>query len=145
MEVEFTITNFPVPPSANRLYAHVQSRNGMRMVKTRDYRAYERMVYQWLTANSEQVKGTRQLVKDIGDQVLHVDSTFHMGRSEIVCKNGKPKKNDTANRLKALHDMLSSVIVGIDDCYFWSGSFDKVVIDDEKLGHVTITFRLRKI
>lgn len=146
MEAEYTITNFPVPPSVNKLYAHIPHNGGMRMIKTRDYRDYERLVYLWLTNNRDQVKGTRDLVRAIGEQVLHVDSTFHMGRGEIVCKNGKPKRNDTSNRLKALHDVLSSVIVGIDDCYFWSGSFSKVVIENEKeVGHVTITFKLRKI
>lgn len=135
------IKEFPVPPSANALYAYVKNR----MVKTAKYRKYEQEVFKWLTVNHDKVREIRSFVKDLSPFVLHVDATFHMKRSDIICLNGKPKRNDTSNRLKALHDVLSMIIIGVDDSYFWSGSFHKVAIRESKDPSVEITLILRPI
>lgn len=139
----FTIDRFPIPPSANELYAF--SRQAGRMIKTREYRNYEKAVYSWLTTNPEQIKGIREFLTDIGDSVIDISSHFHMPKKSIICLNGKPKRNDTSNRIKALHDALSSIILGVDDRYFWSGTFNKVVADDKSNGHVQIILKLRTI
>ncbi len=135
--MEHVIRGFPVPPSVNQLHRFV---NG-RVIKSKAYNDYERAVFKWITTNQEQVKSVRDFLKDLGEYVLDVSAVFHMEKKSIVCLNGKPKRNDTSNRLKALHDALSTAILGIDDCYFWSCSADKVVGDD----HVEITIRLRTI
>lgn len=135
------ISKFPAPPSVNRMYRHV---NG-RVMKSKEYRDYEAAGYHWLVSNQEQIKAIRQFVKDIGYQVIHIDAMFNMFRGSILCKNGKPKKNDTSNRLKALHDVLANQIIGIDDSFFWSGSFGKVAIDDDLVEFVDIVLKLRKI
>lgn len=139
--MEITITGLPVPPSVNQLYAYVCNR----LIKTKSYKLYEHATYKWLTVNPEQIRNVRTFFKDIGDHVIHVDAIFHMKRKDVICKTGKPKKNDTSNRLKALHDILGSVIIGVDDSYFWSGSFEKIAIDDSGEPSVDITFKLRKI
>ncbi len=97
---------------------------------------------QWFQLNQLTVQALRIFTKDIGDYVFHIDACFHMERSEIICKNGKPKKNDTSNRLKGLHDVLS-VIIGIDDSYFWSCSADKQAVDHVDKSGVTIVLKLR--
>ena len=139
--MELTITNFPIPPTVNKLYAYV----GGRMVKAKCYRDYERACYVWLTTNPQQVAQLRQFTRDIGSYVLHVDACFYMSKRSIVCLNGKPKKNDTSNRLKPLHDVLSSIIIGVDDSYFWSGSFTKFSVDDAVEPYVNIVLKLREI
>jgi Holliday junction resolvase RusA-like endonuclease len=115
------------------------------MVKSRGYRDYERKVFHWLTGNQDQVRGVREFLKDLGDYVLDVGATFHMGKTQIVCLNGKPKRNDTSNRLKALHDALSTAILGIDDSYIWSCSADKKAVEDGSFEMVEIKIKLRKI
>ena len=114
------------------------------MGKTKAYQNYEKAVYNWLVMNMPQVKAAREYAKGLGEGVFHVDATFNMLRKSVVCLNGKPKRNDTSNRLKALHDMLSSIILGIDDSYFWSGSFSKQVIE-EGPEYVSLVLKIRAI
>lgn len=136
--MEFTITGFPVPPSVNALYRFGHGK----VHKSKSYKEYERSVYAWINANQAQVKGVREFLKDISPYVLDVSAMFYMPRTEIVCLDGRPKRNDTSNRLKALHDALSAAILGIDDCYFWSGGFNKCPADEPS---VEIIFKLRMI
>jgi Holliday junction resolvase RusA-like endonuclease len=133
------IPNFPMPPTANGLYAW----NGRRMVKTKAYTDYDKAVMHWLVMNQDCVRLVRDYVKEIEKQVLHIETTFHMSKSSILCKDGRPKKNDTSNRIKALHDVLASVILGIDDSYFWSGTFSKTIAEFDPF--VFINISLRKI
>ncbi len=136
------IANFPMPPSINRMY--MVSRN--RIIKSKDYRLYEGEIYQWLTVHRAEVAGIREYFKDISGYVINVDATFHMLRKNIICLSGRPKRNDTSNRLKALHDVLATVIIGVDDSYFWSGSFNKVALEDVGASQfVEVKFSLRKI
>lgn len=73
----------------------------------------------------------RQLTMATGPRrFMHVDTVFFMLRGRILCKDGTPRRNDTSNRLKALHDVLAEIL-GIDDSFFFSGSYDKVAVDDE--------------
>lgn len=139
--MEFSIPNFPLPPSVNMLHRYVQGR----VIKSKAYNDYEKRVYGWLTMNQAQIKGVREFVKDIGDYVIHIESIFMMNHRDIVCLNGKPKRNDTSNRLKALHDVLSDIIMGIDDSYFWSGSFSKESVGSRSKECVQLTMKLRII
>jgi hypothetical protein len=139
----FTINGFPMPPSVNQLYAW--SPRAGRMVKSKLCGAYERTVGKWILTNGSQLEQLRLFTKDLGAYVFDVDAMFYMERKAIICKDGKPKKNDTSNRIKALHDVLSS-IVGVDDSYFWSLSADKQVLPlTYTKPYVDITFKLRNI
>ena len=138
-QLSFSIKAFPSPPSVNGLYAYT----GKRVVKSKAYRVYEGNVHRWVLMNQDTIIKLRTFFTDIGSYVIHIDTTFNMLGTSIVCKNGKPKRNDTSNRLKALHDVLAAVI-GIDDSYFWSGSFSKIpTIAAEDF--VDIDFKLRTI
>ena len=120
------LTGFPLPPSVNALYATV----GRRRVKSREYRVFERSVLAWMKFHTIEVDEARELTLQTGPyRYIHIDCVFYMLRSRIICKNGLPKRNDSANRQKALDDVLSKIL-GIDDSYFWSGAYDKVAVDD---------------
>ncbi len=136
-----SLSRFPCPPSVNRLYIY----GNRRVQKSNEYRNYETEVAFWRSANPDQVKKAAEFAKHLGDQVIHVDATFHMLRKNVLCKNGKPKKNDTSNRIKALHDVISASIIEIDDSYFFSGSFDKVAIDGDGDEFVDIVMSFRSV
>lgn len=138
--LSFTLTGFPMPPSVNHLYGW--SPGAGRLVKSKLCTNYERTVGKWVLTNQAQLEKLRLFTKDLGAYVFDVAAMFHMERSSIICLNGKPKKNDTSNRIKALHDVLSS-IVGVDDSYFWSLSADKQATDNKPF--VDIIFKLRNI
>lgn len=143
------IAKFPMPPSSNQIYEPIQKRfGGVGIRKSKVYKKYEGQVIQWLIANQSQIKEIRTFVQSITPHVIHVDAKFWMPKKEIVTADGKPKKNDTANRLKALHDVLSTLIIQIDDSYFWSGGFSKEALPDEDEAaesYVDIVLNLRTV
>lgn len=133
-----SLLRFPLPPSANALYASI----GKRRVKTAVYKKFEHAARYWMLKHSSEINDARTLTLDTGSQrFIHIDTVFFMERKNIICKDGTPKRNDTSNRLKALHDVLSQIL-GLDDSYFFSGSYDKVAVDDPSLVGVDITMVL---
>jgi len=138
--LSLTIDNFPLPPSTNTLYAHSSFYN--RMVKTKTYKDYDKEVQTWIATNPNHVANLREFAKDLMG-VFHIETVFFMDQKRVVCKDGTPKKNDTSNRIKALHDVLSDII-GVDDSYFWSGSFTKVALQEGE-ERVQITLVIREI
>lgn len=129
------LVRFPLPPSANALYANF----GKRRIKTAVYKQFEQAARFWLLRNSRQIDEARSLTLETGPRkFIHIDTVFFMLRKNIICKDGTPKRNDTSNRLKALHDVLAQIL-GLDDCWFFSGSYDKVAVDLPKHVGVDIT------
>lgn len=129
------LVRFPLPPSANALYATV----GRRRVKSVSYRLFLRAALNWMKFNSAAIDEARALTTLTGpNRFIHIDTVFYMPRGRIFCKDGRPKRNDTSNRIKALHDALAEML-GIDDCYLWSGSYDKIAVDLEAEAGVDIT------
>lgn len=137
----FTIDNFPMPPSANGLYAFSKMYN--RMIKTKAYKAYDSEVQFWIAKNQDKLSKLREFAKGLKG-VFHIETTFCMQRKSVVCKDGRPKKNDTSNRIKALHDVLSEMI-GVDDSYFWSGAFTKASLENGKDEYVVVKLVIREI
>jgi len=64
--------------------------------------------------------------------VIKVDRLYYFKPHKIVTKEGKPRKIDISNRIKALDDTLSQLI-GIDDSYFTTGSYGRLPIEREGL------------
>lgn len=108
-------------------------------MRSHAYKMFESAARKWMILNPEMVDEARQLTLDAGpNRFIHIDTVFRMLRKNIFTKEQKPKRNDSSNRIKALHDVVAEML-GIDDCYFWSGSYDKVAVDDESEVGVDIT------
>ena len=123
MNIPFEIRGYPMPPSNNELYAN-NARTGGRM-KSMKYKAYEEEVKYWTYKNGYQLQSARMIIqKMLPNEVFHVERFFYHKSWRIITKAGKPVKNDTSNRIKALDDTLSQLL-GIDDSYFWSGTYTK--------------------
>lgn len=127
---EITVRGFPMPPSVNNVYANVPS-GGRR--KTDTYKSYEQTVSHWALQNAHQLNVLRDWVTQIPRaHAIRIDHIFHFHAFRIVTRGGKPMKNDSWNRPKVLHDCLAALL-GIDDCYFWSGVLEKSPITIEGL------------
>lgn len=137
--IPFEIRGFPMPPSANGLYSN-NSRTGGRH-KSEKYSAYEDEVRLWMYKNNHQLDIARRMLQDLGHgEVLLVDRTYFFKAYRIISKAGKPLRNDTTNRIKALDDVLA-LILGIDDSYFWDGDHKKRPSSHVALGeYVDIKF-----
>ncbi len=134
----FTIKDFPMPPSANTLYANIP---GKGRVKTKDYRLYEESVRIWSFRTAHHLQTARVIISRLPKgQALHLDRRFYFERGKIITKGGRPRRNDTSNRIKALDDVLAAIL-GCDDSLFWSGSETKVQVCNIVIGEsVDITF-----
>jgi Holliday junction resolvase RusA-like endonuclease len=127
------IPDLPMPPSANELYRNVM---GVGRVATKELKDYKSAMKRWAFANN-------YLVREIADVVakwrfIDVSANFHFRHSRIITLDGRAKKIDTSNRLKALHDSLAEAL-GIDDKVFWNVHAKKLVLREETMTeHVDI-------
>lgn len=127
-----TVKNFPLPPTANHLF--INARGGGR-VKGPGYRRYAVECEHWRYRNLQRVALIRSELQNW--PMIRIDTIFVMPRISILCKDGRPKRNDTSNRIKACHDLLADMLC-LDDSRFWAGSFDKIPSDPQTPAQVLI-------
>lgn len=141
--IPFEIKGFPMPPSANALYANGKYGGRFKSIK---YREYEETVRLWCRDYQHILRTARNLINNLSHgEVLHVERSFYHQKGKIITKDGKPRKNDTSNRIKALDDVLSEIL-GTDDSLFWSGTYYKHASTHEALGeYVDIKFSSTQI
>lgn len=142
-----TLHSFPMPPSSNHVYATIQRDAKSWRTKSAELREFERDALNWALAGGPGLHRARDLAKQARNGknlVLDVHAKFYFKRERILCKNGKPKRLDTSNRIKALHDALATILE-VDDCFFWSLSADKAAILGNAPESVLITIKLREI
>jgi hypothetical protein len=131
------LKGFPMPPSDNALKTPLIIKGKSRTVKSAEYRLFERAAQSWAMRNQEHLNKARELtLKCAPGWALKVDRVYWFQKSTIVRKTsdkktgaqaGEPKCNDTFNRVKALHDVVATLL-GIDDKFFWRGDTDKRVL-----------------
>ncbi len=134
------LMNLPMPPSMNGMYDSAIIDGKQRRVKAANMKAYERDMATWALANSSTLRELRaQLAMRPNGFYLTVDATFLFHRANVRTLKGLPKRNDTSNRIKALHDQLAQLF-GVDDCWIWDGSFKKRVLPPTaKFEHCNVT------
>lgn len=103
------------------------------MRRSDEYVAYLREMEHWRLIHLPAVRNARASLQERlrADPALRlrIDACFRFVHGNIICRDGRPKRNDTENRLKALLDAVAAVL-GIDDKLFWAGSYDKEPITD---------------
>jgi len=78
----------------------------------------------WMLLNRFGLKAASAALSGEGPLAIHCD--FFFGRRALYTKDGRLKKMDVSNRLKALHDAMGDAL-GIDDSRFTEISARKVV------------------
>lgn len=130
------LTGFPMPPTSNNMYRTGRLHSGkIGRFKSADTRRWEADVANWALKHSADLIRIRGWIRSevtLG-KVLDVHTRFWFHRSKIVSKKGTPKRLDTTNRIKGVHDILARLLE-VDDSYFWHGSFEKLAFD-EPLDH----------
>jgi len=103
---------------------------------------YERMVDHWCAINPSMLADAREFCgRLVSGEAFRIDCTFFFPRSSVLTKKNTVKKNDTSNRLKALHDKISEAL-GIDDSLFFDGSFEKKILNSDHPGLVDVTISI---
>ena len=121
----FVLTRLPLPPSSNQLYSSVKGR----LIKSIEGRKYDNLIQLY---KLKKFRDLEKIASSFGsDDLLHIETIFIFNKNRIVGKKGQIKKLDASNRIKQLHDGLSTLL-GIDDCRFVSGVFSKATCQNEK-------------
>jgi hypothetical protein len=130
------LTKLPIPPSQNKIYSSVRGR----LIKSAIARKFDSDCEFWAYLRKRTVEAIKLNLEAIiaNGGYLNVDCVFVFHKSKVLSKKGTLKRLDPANRLKCLHDNLAKIL-GIDDTYFVSGSFSKVICDDIKEEQVIVT------
>lgn len=130
-----------MPPSMNHAYATFRNRR----IKSRALRAWENALHAYSLEHRDEVRAVRAcLAQELEKhQVLAIHASYYFSRARILTLAVQPKRLDTSNFLKALHDGLSTIL-SIDDKFFWDGTFTKHVADGMP-EHVDVTFAWRAI
>lgn len=129
MSKSILIQNFPLPPSENKLYRNVP---GVGRVSTKELKDYKENVRVWALSNKQIIDATKDIIFSEwnNDRALKIDCYFVLKHERIYTKDGRPKKLDASNFIKACHDQLA-LSLGIDDRYFFCGHFEKVSGENE--------------
>lgn len=122
------IKDFPLSPSINKCYRNL-GRGGR--CATKDLVDYKNACSAWAYKNKAVIESVKYLLRgEWKGKVLKLDAYFIFRRDRIFCKNGKPKKLDVGNYLKAFEDCLYKEL-GIDDCYNFGAYLEKAYGESE--------------
>jgi Holliday junction resolvase RusA-like endonuclease len=108
-----------------------------RRAPSAEYQRFKRKVKKWVDnfgpdlLQSGEYQELQQLI-DIKHYPikLKLELTFHVNRTKIVCKDGRTKRYDTSNRVKAVEDAIFGIL-DIDDKHVWKVTAEKVVIEGD--------------
>lgn len=120
-------------PSANRLHINIPRRKGVCRINSNEYKAFQHEVTIYELTNRLDIFSARNELKGSSFQV-HFDMYFT--KEKIYCKDGRVKKFDHHNRIKALADALAKVL-HIDDSLFFHVSCTKR-IGEKNLVDITL-------
>lgn len=123
------LEKFPVPPSSNKLYSSFRGR----LIKSKDGRDYDNKVQTFVLLNKRKIESFKKHVNLLLERgpYLSITTVFVMHKSKVLTKQGRLKKIDVSNRLKALHDAFARAM-GIDDCVFVHPIARLATCDDER-------------
>jgi Holliday junction resolvase RusA-like endonuclease len=127
---EMRLINIPMPPSSNNIYGQYEAYGETRRVKSDGFRRWEKAFSDWcLEHHTALVAARAELSRLRPGQYIEVRAQFDFRRESILTREGKPKRNDTSNRLKVLHDAIAGALRK-DDSLFFDGSFSKRVLTE---------------
>ena len=117
--------NFPIPPSENQLYRNLAK---VGRVKTRAYREYTTEVEAWHLSHLKPIKRAKAYIDP--KIPLKVEFRMMMNPTRLFTKDGRIKRLDASNRIKAMLDLFSGCLE-IDDSIFFSCKIEKIACTDE--------------
>ena len=141
------LSAFPMPPSSNHLYVSFV-RNGKNIRKpSKELNQYKKQMEKWKFINLLAMQKLHHWMEyeawqhDLkAERLYRLDRYFCFPYSKIWTKEGKPKKLDASNRIKAFDDCFCDMI-GVDDKRIWSGVAEKVTLEETRQPCVIVKIR----
>ena len=130
-----TIGCLPMPPSVNQLFKPYRAKGGKgKRIPSEQYQAFKGAMDSWYVLNIKTVIQFKEWIKNTAwdhnlmePELYRFDRYFMFHHSKLWTKEGKPKKLDATNRIKAFDDCFCGII-GIDDSFIWKGSEEKITV-----------------
>jgi hypothetical protein len=119
------VKNFPMPPGSNHLYKTCAVGNRIFRAPSRKHKDYKKSVKLWALENPDIIRMMKAKVKDW--KALQIERYFMFHYKTIYCKDGRIKKMDVSNRIKALDDSLLG-LMGLDDSQIFRGFEEKILM-----------------
>jgi Holliday junction resolvase RusA-like endonuclease len=129
-----------MPVSSNSQYKSFMSSNGkIRHAASEGLRKFKSDMNAYWWRHQTELSQYREIFKNWVANRLYLDvhCLFLFEESKVFTKDGRPKKMDTSNRLKAIHDCLADYLQ-IDDCYFFRISAEKWFANDRHTATVDV-------
>jgi Holliday junction resolvase RusA-like endonuclease len=126
------LDKLPIPPSSNQIYRSFYNKKIGRLIhyKSKELKAYETLVGVWAADRIDTMVDVKSKLKQsISNQraFIRIDAYFGFKPERLWNREGARKKIDVSNRIKALHDALSSLLE-IDDRFFCLGDCEPAVV-----------------
>ena len=120
----------PLPPSSNNQYFLARRGSKTYHVPSDELKLFKVKMNGYPVLNGNLFKMNKSIVKSwISDSyALECRIMFFFKKERVFCKDGRPKKMDVSNRLKALHDQLATLLE-IDDSWFFKIYAEKCVAE----------------
>jgi len=124
--------NIPFPPSGNQMYP-----GKIRRYPSKELKQFKQDMELWAALNKKDLdKKSTEFCKQLaGGKVVRISRFFFYPYDRIYTKDGRIKKNDVTNRIKAIDDSITD-LMGIDDSLIWEGAEFKCIADDA--AHVVV-------
>jgi len=129
------LKDLPIPPSANALYSSFVRGNKIFKCKSKVYTEYEKKIKLYGIKNHSLLLSAHKQIKvwlENPQVVLNIDQVFYQPKTDCLTLDGRIKKNDVFNLLKALHDQIGFLLL-IDDRFFFSGNVVKVISERDRV------------
>lgn len=129
----------PFPPTSNKIYIVYMSQGKVRHGASQVLREFKRDFYHYEKCHALLCLQNRNLAQEWVKKnfVLHIHTEFFFEKSRIFTKDGRIKKIDLSNRLKAIHDLVSTLL-RIDDSIFFNLSATKKEAKPGEQEHASI-------
>jgi hypothetical protein len=140
--VNVLLSRLPIPPALNNQYVNNPKTGGR--FPSRELKDFKKAVEVWRLENLKLVASAKAaLIARVPTQQkpIRIDRYFAFRGGRLIALNGLPKRMDVSNRVKGIDDAIADVL-GIDDCWFFGGSEEKVMVDSEAEEGVTLVLTL---
>lgn len=119
LEQSYILSGIPMPPTDNHLFLNIPRRG---RVKSPGYRRYEKDFEIWRLTHLRELGVIKKAVRG---SKMAVSFMFNFEYGQLHCKDGRIKRLDVQNRLKAICDLLSAALE-TDDRFFFEVAAKKV-------------------
>lgn len=132
----FYLTDLPMPPSENHAYATIKIKGSLRRIKSKELRVFEAFIEFYRSKHADLINEAKKFIEQ--HPKLSITTEFYFEESRLFCIDGRIKKLDASNRVKAANDSIAKML-GIDDSRF----FESIAIKTISCGKEHMVARIR--